>query len=207
MEQLKQPNLSVVGEDGYCLAYVTEVFGIAPKYPTALAAWDASTALNHPSVTPPINVSVPVYFNYDGPDGHVAVWHEGTIYSTSAQGDKTFPSISALTSWMGEGFVYLGWSEEVNGVRVVEAAPAPAPTPSGSTLNLSVDNTPFHLYKPGGPYNPTVKADVLGMINPAEFGGLSYPIIASLGNGIYRIKSEDYGVGDLWTAGSNVTVT
>jgi hypothetical protein len=107
---------------------------------------------------------------------------------------------------MGQDFKYLGWSEEIESTRVVTPMQS-APVPSGQTLNLSADNTPFHLYKPGGPYNPSNPADVLGMINPAEFGGLSYPIIASLGNGVYRIKSTDYGEGDLWCNGSNITIT
>lgn len=118
--QLKQPNLTVVGQEGLCLAYVTEVFGIPNKYPSATVAWQ-DAQYPHPNETPPINISVPVWFKYDGPDGHVAVWSNGVIHSTSAQGMKTFNSIQELCTWMGEGMTYLGWSEDINSIQVVES--------------------------------------------------------------------------------------
>ena len=205
-EQLVQPNLSVVGQPEECLAYVREVFGATSEYPTAAAGWE-NAQYKHAGEQPPAN-SVPIWFSYNGPDGHVAVWNNGTIYSTSKEGDKTFPSIQELIDWMNEGFVYLGWSEDVDSKRVVEPAPAPTPpTPSGQTIYLAADNNPFHAYNPGGPYNPNNPADYKGMINPKEFGGLTYTIVKSLGNGIYRITSEDYGLVDIWTAGSDVTVS
>ena len=207
-EQVINPNTNITWVNEMCLMDVREAFGVTNVgYPTAIANWNASTEFNHPNQTPPSNIAVPIYFTYSGPDGHVCLWDNGQIYTSSAQGKQTFPSIQALINWMGEDFKYLGWSEEIENTPVVKLAPAPAPAPSGQTLNLSANNTPFHLYKPGGPYVPSNPANVLGMINPAEFGGLSYPIIASLGNGIYRIKSEDYGVGDLWCSGSNFTVS
>jgi len=205
-QQLINPNTNIAWVDGMCLNDVRMAFNVANVgYPTAIANWNASTEFNHPNQTPPSNVAVPIYFTYSGPDGHVCLWDNGTIYTSSAKGKEIFTSIQALINWMDEGFHYLGWSETIEKTPVVKSVPAPAP--SNGTLNLSKDNTPFHLYKPGGPYNPSVPSDILGVINPAEYGGLSYPIIASLGNGIYRIKSQMYGVGDLWTNGSNVSVS
>jgi hypothetical protein len=117
-QQLIQPNLNVVGQDGLCLAYVTEVFGVPNYYPSATAAWQ-DAQFKHTD-QPPTNISVPVWFNYNGPDGHVAVWANGVIHSTSAKGMQTFGGIQALINWMNEGFVYLGWSEDINKVRVVQ---------------------------------------------------------------------------------------
>lgn len=116
--QLIQPNLSIVGQDGLCLAYVRAVFGATGSYPSATVGWQ-DAQYKH-SGNPPSNISVPVWFSYNGPDGHVAVWAEGTIHSTSAQGMKTFSSISSLCAWMGEGMTYLGWSEDVDKLRVVQ---------------------------------------------------------------------------------------
>lgn len=118
--QIKQPNLSVVGQEGLCLAYVTEVFGVPNDYPSATVAWE-DAQFKHPGEQPPIDVAVPVWFSYNGPDGHVAVSVPGKgIYSTSAQGDKVFGNVAELVSWMGEGMTYLGWSEDINTIRVVE---------------------------------------------------------------------------------------
>lgn len=87
------------------------------------------------------------------------------------------------------------------------AAPATQAPAAGETIHLAADNNPFHAYKPGGPYNPNNAADYKGMINPKAFGGLNYAVVASLGNGIYRINSQDYGQVDIWTSGSDVSVS
>lgn len=201
-QQLKSFISSVVGTPGNCLIYVRESFGIASNgTPTASAGW--ARAVYRHSGTPPTNISVPIWFSWEN-SGHVASWVNGVIHSTTAQGMKTFNSISALTSYIGQGIQYLGWSEDVDGVRVVE--PEVTPTPAGKTITLPANSGLWHLYKPGGPYNPAVAADIKGILNPAKFGGLTYPIVASLGDGIYRINSTDFGQGDLWTNGSSVII-
>lgn len=115
-QQLIQPDLSIVGVDGECLVYVREVFGAVAKYPTASVAWQ--NAIQHTG-TPPANNAVPIWFSWQT-DGHVAVWDNGTIYSTTAQGDKTFDSIPDLIAFIQEGIEYLGWSEDINSKRVVQ---------------------------------------------------------------------------------------
>jgi hypothetical protein len=213
--QLKTPNLSVVGQPEMCLAYVRAVFGATGEYPTATSGWE-NAAYQHAGEQPPTDVSVPVWFSYNGPDGHVAVSVPGKgIYSTSAVGDKIFPSIQALISWMGEGFKYLGWSEDVDKERVCEPATTPVEPPSwldlllGSNINLPPTSGAWHLYKQGGPYNPNNPSDYIAVVHPALYApeGITYPILAELGNGVYRVKSPSHGVGDLWTNGSSFTVS
>jgi hypothetical protein len=142
--QLIQPNLSIAGQDGECLVYVREVFGVAAKYPTASVAWQ-NTQYKHANETPPNNVSVSIWFSWET-DGHVAVWNNGTIYSTTAQGDKTFPSIQALVDFIQEGIVYLGWSEDINGVRVVQEE-------EDMTLSNDEAQVLYQLAVPGQPVN------------------------------------------------------
>lgn len=207
-QQLKTANVVIDWVPEECLVDVRNSFGIPPKFPTAIAAWNNSTALNHPNEQPPVNNIVPVFFSYNGPDGHVALWYKGTIYSSSTKGLQKFTSIQALINWMGEGFKYLGWSEELNGERIVQPIATPAPAASGSTINLPANSGAWHLYKPGGPYNPANVADVVAVVHPALYapGGLTYPIEANLGNGVYRVKSPSHGVVDLWTKGSSVVI-
>lgn len=114
-QQLLEPNLGVVGYSGLCLKYVTEVFGVPPKYPSASVAWQ-NARFKHTG-TPPNN-SVPIWFSWQV-DGHVALWDNGLIYSTTAQGVKTFKSIQALMNYIGGGIAYLGWTEDINNVKVV----------------------------------------------------------------------------------------
>lgn len=202
-QQLKTFISSVVGQAGDCLIYVRESFGIASNgTPTAAAGW-ASAQYKH-SGTPPSTISVPIWFSWEN-SGHVASWVNGTIHSTTAQGMKTFSSVTELTTYIGEGIEYLGWSEDCDGVRIVE----PEAQPSAQTISITLPATSglWHLYTPGGPYNPGAPADVKGILNPGKFGGLTYPIVASLGDGVYRINSEDFGEGDLWTNGSSVVIS
>lgn len=141
--QLKAPNLNIIGQSGWCLQYVTEIFGAmghgANSNTTAISEWN-SAAYKHPGVNPPADVAVPVWFSYNGPSGHVAVSVPGKgVYSTSAVGDKVFSSVEALVNWMGEGFKYLGYSEDINTVRVAEVniEPAPAPAAANTPVNVS----------------------------------------------------------------------
>lgn len=130
--QLVQPNLNIVGQDGACLAYVRQVFGASVQYSTAALAWQ-NAEYQH-SGTPPA-VAVPIWFSWQT-DGHVAVWDNGTIYSTTAQGDKTFNSIDDLTGYIGEGIEYLGWSEDVDKLRVVEPQEDEVNWNNGDTYNF-----------------------------------------------------------------------
>lgn len=117
-KQLINPDLSVIGQPEFCLVYVREVFGVYAKYATALEAWQ-NAQYKHAGQQPP-SAAVPIWFSLSNPAGHVAVWNNGKVYSTTAKGDKTFPSIQGLMDYIGEGIKYLGWSEDINGVRVVE---------------------------------------------------------------------------------------
>lgn len=199
-KQLKSFIASVIGKAGDCLIYVRESFGVLSNgTPTAAAGW-ASAQYKHTG-TPPSNIAVPIWFSWEN-SGHVASWVNGTIHSTTAQGMKTFNSIPALVSYIGQGIQYLGWSEDVDGQRIVE----PEVVPSNQTITLPATSGLWHLYKPGGPYNPGVSADIKGILNPAKFNGLTYNIVASLGDGIYRINTQDFGQGDLWTNGSSVVI-
>lgn len=208
--QVKKPNLSIVGQEGMCLAYVTEVFEVAPKSPTAIAGWE-NAQFKHPGATPPANVSVPVWFSYSGPDGHVAAWVPGQgIYSTSARGDKIFSSVESLMSWMGEGFEYLGWTEDINGVRVVEeiATPTPPPTPAAparqenivytkleTVLNLVTNKQPTHWWA----LNFVNDADAISMAELQQ--GTPFPAYgkAQRTDGdrpVYYMTQEDFGEAD-----------
>lgn len=206
MEQLKQPNLNVVGQSGLCLVYVRNIFGIAAKYPTATSGWQ-NAQYKH-TTTPPTDVSVPVWFSY-GTDGHVAVSVPGKgFYSVSAQGDKIFSTLAELEAYIKCS--YLGWSEDINGVRVVEpVVTVPTPAPSGSYINLPVDSGAWHLYNVGGPYDSNNPTDYIAIVHPAEYspGGLTYPILQVKDNGIYEIQSPSHGKADLWTKGSEFTVS
>lgn len=163
-DQLRAPNLSTVGYPEECLVYVRNVYGIPSKYATAALGWEYA-AYRHVGEQPPSDVSVPVWFKW-GTEGHVAVWVPGVgIYSTTAQGVKIFGSIQALINYIGGGIEYLGWSEDVDGTRVVQPAVVPAPV-----------NNHDETVKAGTWYvrnSPSVSGTILGTIG----GGLVFATV------------------------------
>ncbi len=123
MTQLVQPNLTIVGKPGYCLAYTEDVFATPHLYYNATEGW-GKAQFKHTD-QPDASIAVPIWFSFDDPDGHVCVWANNQVYSTTAQGMKTFANIQALLNYMNNGtinehMVYLGWSEDLATVRIVE---------------------------------------------------------------------------------------
>lgn len=144
-KQLVTPNINVPGQSGGCLAYVDD--GVNPPYrqPTAQASWDYNVATNvaHLNEEPPNNVWVPIYYSIDNGKyagyGHVAWFYSnGTttkIYDSEfACGNRTTPYSSGaeLLRYMGWQMRYLGWSESLDGLRIVsnDGKPTP-PSPGG----------------------------------------------------------------------------
>jgi len=123
-KQVKGFNQSTAGKvKGYCLQNVRKGYGIASKYPTAIAAWQNTQ--QHTDRGFPIGIDVPLFYTF-GKDGHVNVlltngtlWSDGTIYKNLE---------SYLTSHTS--VKYLGWGETLNNVRVIEYVADSKPAPS-----------------------------------------------------------------------------
>lgn len=141
--QIVKPNLAITGKIGFCLNYARQVFGAPPKYLYAWLGWKGS-AYKHPTRTMP-NVAVPLWFSYVrfGINmGHVVVYVPGKGFYSSPWKQGTthavLPSIAEVERIYGVS--YVGWSEDINGLRVVKPAPIPAPSAiyykvvSGDTL-------------------------------------------------------------------------
>lgn len=120
-KQLITPQLPGTGQVGFCLRYARERYGIGAKYLVAWNAWSGAQFKHADRNFPP--VSVPLWFKYPLPNsspGHVVIrTPDGKLYSSpykSTQSYYVFPSIEAVESTLGAG--YVGWSEDINGVRV-----------------------------------------------------------------------------------------
>lgn len=136
-KQIKAFNKGQTGERLLCLKYARLAFGIAGKYDDAYAAWNGAQK-KHKDRNLPSGVAVPVFWDYtttiDGVRknyGHVAVYLDGKVYSNPGKNSSTNPhvfnSIDEITKYFGLG-AYLGWTEELNGVRVVEEIKSTVPT-------------------------------------------------------------------------------
>ena len=155
MRQLKNPNLKHTDLPGWCLRFVRNAFGVSSKWDYAWQSWEASPTKHTDGL--PSDVCVPVWFTWTGTIdgvkrnwGDVAVWVPGSgVFGTplkgGGNGSRWWPSVEERARAIGGGAQYVGWTEDVNGVRVVEPspppqpAPAPAPPPSKQLSDYSTD--------------------------------------------------------------------
>lgn len=104
-----------------CLGFVRTVFGLPGRDPSAIAAWQAARSKHAGDLRPP--AGVPVFWSGGGP-GHVAVSTGGGWIVTSdfpSAGRVSKIPISVLhTAWH---LRYLGWTEDLEGVRLHRHGP------------------------------------------------------------------------------------
>lgn len=129
-KQLRDANMSTGYTGGWCLKFVQDSFGTDHVYPSAIDAWNANYGNgNHPNELPPSGKTVPVYFSLGNvPAGHVAISLDGGMVASSTQSGYHsspyfHPNLNNLITVYGRyngGCNYLGWSEYVGTVRVIE---------------------------------------------------------------------------------------
>lgn len=140
--QVVKPNINVAGYSGGCLQYVDDGVNPPNRQPTAQISWEyaVNTGVAHPNEEPPNNVWVPVYYSIDNGQwagfGHVAWYYSDgkttTIYDSEfAAGLRSAPYSSGaeLFSYMGWQMRYYGWSEAIDGLRIVKQKPKEQPKP------------------------------------------------------------------------------
>lgn len=124
-KQLVTPNPDISCQPGWCLKYVADTYGGTPQvYPDATTAWNAAqfkhTDQNFPGL------AVPVWFSVKNvSEGHVALlMPDGSVYSTSDNSTTPHhhPSLQDLINYYANSnpLTYLGWSEDICGLKVVE---------------------------------------------------------------------------------------
>lgn len=133
MKQLVSPNLGVTDYPGYCLRMQQSVWGAPVRYATAWEAWQ-NTQYKHVG-TPPSDVSSVIWFDHwgtyggvYGQYGHVATYVPGQgILSNPARGNgqKWYNTIEQCARDCNA--TYVGWTEDINGLRVIEPGETPKP--------------------------------------------------------------------------------
>jgi len=168
-KQLVQPNPNIPCKPGWCLQYVREAFGIYPGvYPSATAGW-ANAQYKHPGELPPRGVwTVLWFFMEDEPLGHVVLGApDGSVYSTSDPSTvphhhSSLADLMGYYAYWGLPLTYLGWSEDIERVRVVEvsdsieyAGEVTTPTPVTEEVDFMTDMHEF-LNTPAFTGGPTI---------------------------------------------------
>jgi len=120
---------------GLCLQRVRMAYGIAARFPDAASAW-AGAAHKHPTTDlASIPAGVPVFWTGGAHGyGHVAVKAGGDtvdVWSTDLERPGHFDRVDGRRIGATWGLRLVGWTEDLNGVRVyTPAPPKPAPKPA-----------------------------------------------------------------------------
>lgn len=129
--QLVPPNVAINEQAGRCLSYARRVFGAPAVESTAWEAW-SKVQYRHTDRSFPIGVAFPVFFDWwgqlEGDDqkyqyGHAAVQTaDGKVWSSplTGYGRAVFASVDDLVRSFGNGMKFVGWSEDISGVKVME---------------------------------------------------------------------------------------
>jgi hypothetical protein len=141
-QQLVAPNPNIPCQPGWCLQYVRQAFGAPVVEPTATAGWN-NAKYRHTDWDFPEGCWVPLWFQLaTEPAGHVVLRApNGKIYSTTNPYQYTprvHPNLADLFAAYApyNPLTYLGWSEDISGVRVVQEFSI---TPQSNTTPLEDD--------------------------------------------------------------------
>lgn len=139
---IKWANAQKTGYSGLCLGFAHDAYDIPAKYGDAITAW---TNAEHKHVTTDLASATTGAFLFmqgKDPHGHVCIYLGGGKVRTT-DSSAGHPMTYTLDQMKSFGYKFLGWSEDVNGVRVAGLAPKvvtkPAPKPTNTSASGDVD--------------------------------------------------------------------
>jgi hypothetical protein len=103
---------------GMCLSHVRQTWGVGPRYSNAITAWRRNTRQRREHWSKaPLGASL-FWGPHGSPHGHIATVVKTGPDARIATTDSRSPTtrIYSAATFERVGYVYLGWSDEVNGV-------------------------------------------------------------------------------------------
>jgi hypothetical protein len=122
-----------------CLRFVQSVYNAPVRYPSAWAAWNATTLKHLDRNLPP--VSVPLWFSHYGTYGGVYDnWGHVVAYFPDRGQFLSSPANGYGHDWLNSieeverrfNSTYVGWSEDINGLQVAKYNNDPKPIKNGN---------------------------------------------------------------------------
>lgn len=86
------------------------------------------------------------------------------------------------------------------------AVPVPPPAPARSTVTLPGSAQSWRLYRVGSGLRPNT-SDQIAVLAPAQFGGLTYKIVAMVGDYACVIDTQMFGRGVVWTKNTEAIIS
>jgi hypothetical protein len=202
MRQLITPNPNIPCQPGWCLQYVRQAFNLPAAYPTATAAWEASSS-KHRDRKFPAGCWVPVWFSLaNEPAGHVALMApDGSVYSTSDLGSVPHQhlDLSDLMNYYaryGMTLTYLGWTEDVAGYPVMTSLTlaSQGDVIEGDFLMALTDAEQKRLLAAADRINGRIKdADVLNVSDGAYMNNTRDAQFAAIMDALGKTLNKDDG--------------
>lgn len=125
-----------VGYGGMCLKHARMAWGVPAKYGHARLAWQQAR-FRHPTTSlAGIPVGAPIFLDRASSKyGHVATYLGNGQMGTTDSAKRT-TQVVPVQSWLNAGWRLLGWTEDLNGVKLpigssTTSPPSPPPAPSG----------------------------------------------------------------------------
>lgn len=153
--QKTSPNLNIGAKPGWCLQYADDVVNAPVRRESAGLEYLAQRAAGniHQEETPPVGLWVPVFFDitsgeydpyehvgwaFNHGDGRIEI-HDSEVHSGTR---GVYNSIEEICRWFGiYGLRYLGWSERIGGVQIVEKSDNVRVVNSGVGVNVRYEPT------------------------------------------------------------------
>lgn len=125
-----------VGYGGLCLKFVRTVYGIGPKYPSAISAWNNSPDKVAETNLDNIPIGAPIFFSgyrY----GHTAIYTgNGRMITTDSGNNRVYETSFTTGAW--SRYKLLGYVRNLNGVTIPglgKPVSKPKPTKAPGTLS------------------------------------------------------------------------
>ena len=152
--QKTSPNLNIGAKPGWCLQYADDAVNAPVRRESAGLEYLAQRAAgNIHEEEPPVGLWVPVFFDitsgiydpyehvgwaYNHGNGRIEI-HDSEVHSGTR---GIYNSIAEICGWFGKfGLRYLGWSERIGGVQVVEKSDNVRVVSSGVGVNVRYEPT------------------------------------------------------------------
>lgn len=154
---LVPPRLGTEDDPGMCLRFSQSFFGAPVRYRSAWEAWQNQT-YRHPVTDPLPNVPVLLWYSHWGTYGDPLSYENWGHVTPYVPGDAIYSSPdNPWAGWSQSRFStiaeverafnckYVGWSEDINGLRVAENLGAP-PTPPSDQETKRKNKSMFIVY-------------------------------------------------------------
>jgi hypothetical protein len=178
--QLRAPNLSTTDIPGWCLRLVLHAFGFNGGAEYARAEWDRNPHKHTDGL--PGDVAVPVFFSWVGTIdgitrdwGDVAIFVPGRgVFGTPMRGgvnNRWDASVEARRIAIGGNARYLGWTESLNGVKLIEAISNNTPQQGAEEMIADANQAhqAYQLLRPNGDGSPDEINGTAGRRTWAQF--------------------------------------